>query len=62
MNTVNMLALGLKQYFCLFTMLSVEGSYQLGLFRHLSNDIFRGAYFWKHISYEGHLFLQMLKI
>ena len=39
-----------------FTMLLLEGSSETELFRHLSNHVFRSLYFWKYISYEGHVF------
>ena len=39
-NTVKVLSMGLKQYFGPFIMLPVEGSSEMGLFRHLSNHMF----------------------
>ena len=56
------LALRLNQCFGPFTMLPVEGSSRAGLFRHLSNHVFRGLYFRKYISYEGHLNLRNFKV
>ena len=47
----------LQQCFDPFAMLSVEGSSETRLFRHLSSHVFRSRYFRKYISYEGHLFL-----
>ena len=38
-----------------FTMFLVEGSSETGLFRHLSNHIFRSPSVQKHIIYQGHL-------
>ena len=46
----------------LFTMLHVKGSSKTGVFRNLSNHLFRSPYFRKYISYEDQLFLKMLKI
>ena len=44
-----------------FTMLLVEESFKMGLFRHLSNHIFRSPYFEKYISYGDHLFVQNIQ-
>ena len=41
-----------------FTMLPVKGSFETGLFGHISSHVFRSAYFRKEISYEGHLFFE----
>ena len=41
-----------------FTMLPVKGSFETGLFGHISSHVFRSAYFQKEISYEGHLFFE----
>ena len=38
-----------------FTILLVEGSSEMGRFRHFSNDLFGNLHFWKCIGYEGHL-------
>ena len=40
---VKELPLILNQCFDLLTMLPVDGSSQMGLFRHLSNHVFRGS-------------------
>ena len=42
-------------------MLLVEGSSETGLFRYLSNHVFRSPYLGESISYEGHLFFQNLQ-
>ena len=34
----------------------------MGLFRHLSNHVFRSCNFLKYISYDGHLFFQNVQI
>ena len=39
-------------------MLPVKGSFETGLFGHISSHVFRSAYFRKEISYEGHLFFE----
>ena len=39
-------------------MLSVKGSFEMGLFGHISSHVFRNAEFWKEISYQGHLFFE----
>ena len=39
-------------------MLPVNGSFEIGLFGHISNHVFRSAYFRKEIRYEGHLFFE----
>ena len=43
-----------QQCFSPITMLLVEGSSETGLFRLLSNHVFRGPQVQKYISYEGH--------
>ena len=48
----------LEQCFGPFTMSLVEGCSQTGLFRHLSNDVFRSPWIKKHISYDCHLFFE----
>ena len=58
---VKVLPLRLQHYFDPFAMLSVEGSSDTRVFRRLSKPIFRSPYFWTHISYESHLFLQKVK-
>ena len=42
-------------------MLLVEESSETGLFRYLSNHVFRSPYLGESISYEGHLFFQNLQ-
>ena len=61
-NMVKVLSSRFKQCFGAFTMLVVEGCSGTGRFRHLSNLVFQSPSFHKHISYEGHPFLKMLKI
>ena len=39
-----------------------RGSSETGVFRDFSKHVFPGRYFRKYRSYEGHLFLKMLKI
>ena len=39
-------------------MLLLEGSCEVGLFRHLSHHLFRSPYYPKSVGYEGHLFLE----
>ena len=51
-NMVKELALRVNQCFGPFTMLREDGSTQMGLFRHLSNHVFRGPQFWKYTSYK----------
>ena len=41
-----------------FTMLRVKGSFETGLFGHITSHVFRSAFFRKEISYEGHLFFE----
>ena len=52
---VTVLRLRLQQFLNVFTMLSVKGSFETGLFGQISNHVFRIALFRKKI-YEGHLF------
>ena len=59
---VKVLPFCFDQYFGPFTILLVEGLPEMGLLRHLSNDVFQSSYVQKYISCEGHLFLKMLKI
>ena len=61
LELVKALSLRLNQSFGLFTMSFVERSSQSGVFRHLSKDVFRGRYFRKYISYEGHLFFENVR-
>ena len=51
----------LNQFFTPFVMSSLQRSSQAGVSRHLSKPVFRGQYFRKYISYEGHLFLKMFE-
>ena len=39
-------------------MLPFKGSLETGLIGHRSRHVFRSAYFWKEISYEGHPFFE----
>ena len=39
----------------------VERSFQTGVFRYLSKDVFRGRQFQKYISYEGHIFFENVR-
>ena len=56
----------LQQCFNPFAMLSIEGSSETRLFRHLSDHVFQSRYFEKYICYEGvwgwSLFGKCLKI
>ena len=52
---VTVLLSRLQQCLNQFTMLPVKGSFELGLFGHISSHVFRSAYFWKDLRYEGHL-------
>ena len=56
LERVKVLSLRLNQCVGLFTMSPVESSSQTGVFRYLSKHVFRGRYFRKYKSYEGHLF------
>ena len=55
---IKRLALTTSQCFGPFSKFPVDGSSQTGLFRHLSNHVFRGTLFRKFISYESYLFLK----
>ena len=55
---VTVLLSRLQQCLNPFTMLPVKGSFETGLFGHLSNHVFRSAQLRKEISYEGHLFFE----
>ena len=46
----------MRQWLGLFTMVLVEDSSEKGLFRHLSNHLFRSRQFRKYIGYDGHFF------
>ena len=39
-------------------MLIIKGSSEMGLFRHLSNHVFRSLVVQKYVSYEGHLLFE----
>ena len=41
-----------------FSMLPVKGSFERGLFGHISKHVFRSANFRKKINYQGHLFFE----
>ena len=58
---VKLLSFRLQERFNPFVMLSLEGYSETRLFRHFSNDVFRGTEFRKHISYEGYPFLKYLQ-
>ena len=53
---LKVLSFRFQQCFRPFTVLFVEGSSELRLFRHLSNNVFRSPYVQKYMSYEGHSF------
>ena len=59
---VKVLPFRFEQCFGPFTMSLVEGSSERGLFRHLSNHIFRSPEGRKYISDEGHFFFKRFKI
>ena len=40
----------------------VEESSEMGVFRHLFNEVFRNPQVQLYISYEGHLFFEMFRI
>ena len=44
-----------------FTMLFLEGSSEMQLFRHFSNNIFRNPQLMKCIKYEDHLFCESVQ-
>ena len=56
LELVKALSLRLNHYFGLFTLTPVERSSETRVFRHLCKHVFRGRWFRKYISYEGHLF------
>ena len=55
---VRVLSIRFQQCFGVFMMLLVDGSSETGLFRHLSNHVFRIPLVQKSIGYQGHLFSQ----
>ena len=55
---VQVLSPRMQQCLSQFTMLLIEGSFETGLFRHLSNYVFGSLEFRINISYEGHLFFR----
>ena len=59
---IKMLSFRFQQCVGSFTMLLIEGSSEMGLFRHLSNQVLPSPYFRIYISYEGHLFFKIYKI
>ena len=59
---VQALWFSLEQCFGPFTMVLVEGSSEMGLFRHLSNQVFQSLPDQKYISDEFHPFFKMFKI
>ena len=59
-DIAKMLSFRLQQRLDPFAMLSVEGTPETQLFRHLSNHIIRSRYFLKYSSYEGHHLLANL--
>ena len=60
-NMVKVLSFSFKQCFNLFTMLLVEGSSEMGHFRHLSNQVFRSLKFKNTSAMSAILFLKMFK-
>ena len=46
------------QFFGLFNMFTIEVCSETGLFKNLTNYVFRSVWFQKYITYEGHLSLQ----
>ena len=61
-NMVKVLSFTFQQCFSLFTVLLVQGSSETGLFRHLSNHVFRSSYVQNYISYEGNFFRKIFKL
>ena len=53
-----MLSVRFQQCFDQFTMLLIESFSETGLFRHLSNHVFRSPQVQKYISYEGYLLFE----
>ena len=60
-DILKVLSFRLLQCFDLFSLLSVSGSSETLLFKHLPNHFFRSRYFRKYISYEGYIFCKCLK-
>ena len=60
-NLVKVLSFRLQQCVDPFATLSVSGSSETWLFRHLSNHILRSPYFQKHVSYGDHRFQKCKK-
>ena len=60
-NMVKVLPLRFRQSLSPFTMLLNEGSSTTGLFRHLSNHVFRSPSVQKYIGFEGHLLLKKVQ-
>ena len=44
-----------------FTILPVKGSFETGLFAHISNYVFWSAYFRNKISREGYFFFENIQ-
>ena len=59
---VKVLRFKFQQCFGPFILLLVGGSSQTGLFRHLSNQVFKNPQVQKYMSAEGDLFFKMVKI
>ena len=59
---VKVLSFIFQQCFCVFTMLLVEGSSETGLFRDLSNQVFRSRKFKNTSALKVIFFLDMFKI
>ena len=58
---VKALWLRFEQGLVSLTMLFVEYSFETALFRDLFNYVPWRSEFWKHISYEGHHFLENIQ-
>ena len=59
---VKALSFSFEQCFGPFTMLLVEGSFEMRLFRDLSNHVSRSPEVQKYIGYEDHLVFIMFKL
>ena len=57
-NMVKMLSFSFEQCFDTFTMLLVERSSETGLFKLLTNPVFRSPWVRKYIHYEAGLFFE----
>ena len=57
-NMLKILSFRFQQCFLPFTMLLLEGSSKIGLFRHLSNHVFRSPYVQKYICYGSVFFFE----